>query len=226
MKDPRREQVSFDPYHFEKRAKSGLSTSYQEAFASIYAENVWRSPVSVSGPGSDLDQTAILRRELPILLSRIQAQSLLDLPCGDFGWMRRVELGEIQYIGGDLLDEIVANNHKMYGSGRRTFQKLDLLADELPAADVLLCRDCLVHFSFDLVHQALQNISRSGIPYLLATTFTECTENADIVTGDWRVLNLCLPPFNLPEPIYLLNEGCTEGGGLFADKCLGLWKMD
>ena len=44
------------------------------------------------------------------------------------------------------------------------------------------------------------------------------------MTGDWRPLNLERPPFNLPAPALLLNEGCTEGGDTFADKSLGLWR--
>jgi hypothetical protein len=47
---------------------------------------------------------------------------------------------------------------------------------------------------------------------------------ADIVTGDWRPLNFERSPFHFPRPVELLNEGCTEAGGLFRDKCLGVWQ--
>jgi hypothetical protein len=59
----------------------------------------------------------------------------------------------------------------------------------------------------------------------MTTTFTECEENVDIVTGDWRIINLQIPPFSLPEPVLILNEECTEGDGTYADKSLGLWKI-
>jgi hypothetical protein len=59
----------------------------------------------------------------------------------------------------------------------------------------------------------------------LTTTFPGCASNEDIVTGDWRPLNLQLAPFNLPAPDLLINEQCTEGGNLFADKSLGLWRL-
>jgi len=54
-----------------------------------------------------------------------------------------------------------------------------------------------------------------------------CTEptNLGIVTGDWRPIDLTKPPFDLPQPVELLNEGCTEQGGAFADKSLGLWPV-
>ena len=45
------------------------------------------------------------------------------------------------------------------------------------------------------------------------------------MTGDWRVLDLEREPFHLPPPARILNEGCTEGGGAFADKSLALWRV-
>ena len=66
----------------------------------------------------------------------------------------------------------------------------------------------------------------SGIPYILTTTVPRCEANEDIVTGDWRVLDLERAPFHLPAPLRILNEGCTEGSGVFADKSLGLWRTE
>lgn len=82
-----------------------------------------------------------------------------------------------------------------------------------------------MHLSFADIQRALDNLMRSAIPYLLTTTFPECQANEDIVTGDWRPLNLERPPFGFSPPLELLNEGCTEAGGLFADKSLGLWRI-
>jgi hypothetical protein len=82
-----------------------------------------------------------------------------------------------------------------------------------------------VHLSFADIHRALSNVRRSRITYLVTTTFPGCEVNEDIVTGDWRPLNLELEPFGFPGPSELLNEGCSEAGGLFADKSLGLWRV-
>jgi hypothetical protein len=102
---------------------------------------------------------------------------------------------------------------------------LDLTSSPLPPADLLLCRDCLVHLSLTDARRALANIRRSDITYLLTTTFPAEPTNVDVVTGDWRPLNLQRPPFGFPEPLELLVEGCTEQQGLFADKSLGLWRV-
>ncbi|HEX8999730.1 MAG TPA: class I SAM-dependent methyltransferase, partial [Blastocatellia bacterium] len=72
---------------------------------------------------------------------------------------------------------------------------------------------------------ALRNFKRSKSEYLLTTTFPKTEVNEDILTGEWRPLNLQRAPFNFPEPLRLINERCTEEGDRYADKSLGLWRL-
>jgi hypothetical protein len=139
--------------------------------------------------------------------------------------MSAVELGGVNYVGVDIVPELIDHNRASYGDGRRTFEVGDVVRDPLPEADVVMCRDCLVHLSFADGLRALSNFRTSGASYLLTTTFPDRKANYDKHTGGWRPLNLCAPPFNLPEPLRLLNEGCTVGGGAYADKSLGLWRL-
>ncbi|QWF84009.1 class I SAM-dependent methyltransferase [Amycolatopsis sp. CA-230715] len=211
--------------NFRQRAETLERMGKQERFTHIFETNLWGSD-SVSGPGSDAEQTRALRARLPELLAEFGVRTLLDLPCGDFGWLSEVDLGLARYIGADIVAELVRRNTERYGQhSAREFRVLDLTADPLPAADAVLCRDCLVHLSFADIRGALENLRRSGSRYLLTTTFTEQTANEDISTGDWRPLNLCRAPFGFPEPLAMLVEGCTEGGGAFADKTLALWEI-
>jgi hypothetical protein len=200
---------------------------HAELFTRIWQTNLWGADTSASGLGSEDAATATLRLELPRLLRRLQIETLLDLPCGDFGWMSRTELGLQKYLGGDIVSELVAENSRRYATvdGRISFAHLDLLTDPLPAMDAILCRDCLVHLSFANIARALAQFRASGSRFLIATTFTDHLENADAADGDWRMLNLTGAPFHLPPPLALLNEGCTEGGGAYADKSLGVWSL-
>ncbi len=221
----RRDRVPFDPRHFEKQAeKRGETTTLASVFGGIYAARHWAAE-SPSGEGAAPAQTARLEAELPALLHHIGATHLLDAPCGDFGWMQRVNLAGIDYTGADIVPELVAENQARYGSAHRRFVPLDLTRDALPPADVLLCRDLSVHLSFADIWRALRNARRSGIPWLLTTTFPGEGRNEDITSGDWRPLNFERAPFAFPPPTALLVEGCTEGGGAFADKSLGLWPL-
>ena len=67
------------------------------------------------------------------LLREIGARSLLDIPCGDFRWLREVELG-VPYIGADIVEELVRANTEMFGSPERSFICLDLTEMSCPKA--------------------------------------------------------------------------------------------
>ena len=207
----------------QRRRLSGVAA--EAVFGDIYRRNGWRGEESVSGSGSGLEQTSFVAKALPELLKKYSVRSLLDVPCGDFSWMRYVDLSGISYVGADVVTQLVEQSRLNATWKELTFRKLDLLVDDLPQVDLVFCRDCLVHFCFADVRSALVNIERSQAEYLLTTTFTERPENAEIATGQWRPLNLEVPPFNFPSPLDSIREHCTEGGGLYADKSLALWRV-
>src|SRR5206468_8081366 len=121
---------------------------------------------------------------------------------------------------------LVERNQRIFGDSERRFIHLDITRDYLPQVDLIFCRDCLVHFPLAEIANALTNFKRSKSKYLLTTTFTEPRANTEIATGQWRPLNLQLPPFNFPPPLRLINEKCTEVNGAYADKGLGLWRLE
>ncbi len=197
----------------------------ERTFTGIYRRNAWRGEESGSGPGSSLEVTAELRRELPRLLAGLGCTSLLDAPCGDLWWLKETPLPVAVYFGVDIVQSVVEANRRRHSAPGRTFLHLDLRRAPLPRADLILCRDCLVHFSYSDIFATLANFRASGATWLLATTFTAQTANRDAVTGEWRPLNLQLPPFGLPPPAALLVEHCPENAGLYRDKSLGLWRL-
>ncbi len=180
---------------------------------------------SISGPGSSLAQTAEIRRHIPGLLRKLGVSSLLDCGCGDFNWMREVDLAGITYSGIDLLEEVAHANASTFSSGQRRFIAADFVNDPLPKTDVILCRDVLVHFDLALALAALHNFKASQSAYMLVTHFVRTAKNSEIVTGGWRPLNLCVAPFNLPQPLSIIDEHCTENKGRYSDKSLALWRL-
>ncbi len=189
-------------------------------FSEIYEGNLWGDPESASGRGSTLRRTAAIRRALPALLNDVGARSVLDAPCGDFNWMRHIELGPVTYIGADVVPSLITRNQRLYGGDGREFVTADITRDPLPRADVILCRDCFIHFSFRDVRSAIANFKQSNSEYLFATTYTGVREHRDIATGPGgRYLNLQLPPFNFPEPLKIVVEDSELG------KCLGVWRL-
>jgi hypothetical protein len=197
----------------------------KEIFDRIFRENVWGNAVSRSGDGGGLSQTTTIRAMIPEIVTMVNARSMLDLPCGDFNWMRFVDI-DIDYIGADIVPELIAQNQQNYGSAHRRFIVHDVAQKQIPNVDLVFCRDLLVHFSFDDIRLAFANLRSSGSRYILTTTFPTRAENRNIRTGEWRPLNLALPPFNFPQPLRVINENCTEWDGHWSDKSLGLWRID
>jgi len=199
--------------------------SMVEAFTSMVNQCTRAGIESLSGPGSSLAQTAEIRQQLPCIIREIGARSLLDAPCGDFHWLKHVDLGIEEYVGVDLLPAMVTRNQNSFGTKGRRFLNLDLIRDPLPEMDVILCRDCLVHLPYADILRVLENFKASRCKYLLTTTFERRTRNTDTAVGGWRPLNLRLPPFNFPAPLKIINEKCTEERGRYADKSLALWQL-
>jgi hypothetical protein len=210
---------------FAERAHELADLGLQERFARIYSTNLWSDPESRSGVGSTLDSTRVVRAALPVALRQLEARVLLDAPCGDFTWMEHVDLSGIEYIGGDIVPSIIEQNRRLHASDARRFLELDLTRDVLPGADVLLCRDCLVHLSYANIRAVLANVARANIRYVLMTSFPGRGDNRDVVDGDWRTLDFQAPPFSFPEPVLTIIEECEEEGGSYADKSLLAWRV-
>ncbi len=187
-------------------------------FSAIYQDNLWGSQESRSGPGSTLSRAADFVPDLVALLGTLKTRVLVDAPCGDFNWAGLVAGAVERYIGVDVVGEIIARNQRLASGPTRIFLRCDLTSDPLPCADLILCRDCFVHFALADIWRALRNFRESGSRYLLTTTFIEHDDNSDIVTGGWRPLNLERPPFCFPPPVAVVDERCLHSGGKVRDK--------
>jgi SAM-dependent methyltransferase len=223
--DERAPVLAHQRYAAERDRFRGLDL--RARFERIHATNLWGAARSVSGLGSQPDAVGALVSALPALLRQLQVTSLLDAPCGDAGWIHRVQ-HPMQYTGVDIVPAIVAELQRRAAGGEIVGRYLsaDITRDALPRADAILCRDALVHLSYAQIGRAVENMRRSGAIWLITTTFTEWQVNRDCEDGDWRALNLCRPPFDWSAPTALLDEGCTEADGTYRDKSLGAWRVD
>lgn len=202
------------------------SRSQQATFTAIMKGNEWGDAESVSGTGSTQARGADFQRDLVAVLERLDIRSIVDAPCGDFNWMRHVVADrDLHYTGIDIVEELIAQNRREHAAPNRRFLCADMTRADLPQADLILCRDGLVHLSFADARAAIRNFRRSGSRYLLTTTFVERARNTDITTGGWRVLNLEAAPFRFPRPLDVIDEHCTHSGGIYRDKRLGLWEV-
>ena len=205
---------------------SKKSRELQRVFDTIHAANHWGDRESISGPGSTRERAASF---LPDLIAQVRALGthvLLDAPCGDFNWAAPLADAVDRYIGVDIVPGLIRSNRERWASPRRRFVCRDLVHQRLPAADVVLTRDALVHLTHADILLALANLRRTGATHLITTTFIGDRDNQDIRTGGWRPLNLQRAPFDFPAPVALIDEHCHHSGGVYSDKRLGVWRFE
>lgn len=202
--------------------KSAFTTESRENRFRRYAlTNRWKEKETVSGPGSTAEYTENLRKELPRLFEKFEIRSMLDAPCGDYNWMRLVERPKVQYIGGDIVPELVEDNNARYANHNTHFILCDILKDDLPVVDLWMCRDVLFHFPYADIFRTLRNLLRSDITYLLTTDHPEQEENIDIRIGRFRPLNVLSEPFCFPEPILWIDDWIKG----YPMRRMGMWEV-
>jgi hypothetical protein len=196
--------------------------SRRKIFEILYKNGGWGNDETISGSGSTLKNTHKVVEILPVLFLQYHVKSMLDIPCGDFNWMKMVKMNGVQYSGADIVSDLVDRNKELY---KKDFFVADIVSDTLPKVDMIFCRDCLVHLSYKDIFIALKNIKNSGARFLLTTTFPY-HQNRNIVTGNWRPLNFQSTPFNFSAPLSISFEEYYEMGDQYSDKALGLWAIE
>ncbi len=212
-------------YHNFSKSKFSKLTN-QERFEMIYNENFWESNESSSGIGSEIKNTKEVLKAIKLIIKQFKIKSILDIPCGDFNWMSSLDMENIDYKGFDIVRSVIKENNRKYKKPNVNFYYSDIINSELPKADLMFVRDCLVHFSFEDIKKSIFRIKQSKSNYLLSTSFVNLEKNTDIYTADWRPINLEKEPLNFPKPIIAINEECDEMGGIYSDKCICLWEIE
>ena len=212
-------------YHNFSKSKFSKLTN-QERFEMIYNENFWESNESRSGIGSEIKNTKEVLRAIKLIIKQYKIRSIIDIPCGDFNWMSSLDMENIDYKGFDIVRSVIKENNIKYKKPNVNFYYSDIINSELPKGDLILVRDCLVHFSLKDIKKSIFRIKQSKSTYLLSTSFVNLEKNTDIYTGDWRPINLEKEPFNFPKPIITINEECDEMDGIYSDKCICLWEIE
>ena len=187
-------------------------------FTSIFESNHWvqdgdilpKEHVSVSGPGSNIStkQSNNLISSLLIFLEKYQINSLLDMPCGDFLWMRELlkKRGQIKYLGIDIVDEIIKKNKNKYENDKIKFYSFDIInfytKDKF---DLVFMRDFFIHMNNSDIMKILSNLKKMNIEYFAFENFN-INKNKDVNIGKHRKVNLMLEPFNLEKPFYSFKD--------------------
>lgn len=167
----------------------------RERFEEIYDQNKWGYG---SGAGSLPRHTRGYVGMLQDFIKEHDIETVVDLGCGDWQFSRFINWDGVQYYGLDLVRSVIDRNTKQYSAPNIEFRLFTGNFDELPEADLLIAKDVLQHWSNASVSAFLPTLER--YQYSLITNCVNprgATENFDIEDGEYRYLDIRLPPFNI-----------------------------
>jgi len=186
-------------------SNSGARPPIQRTFSRIYEKQLWGRG---SGAGSHPKHNAGYVAFVQSFLRSRDIRSVVDLGCGDWQFSHAIDWGEAQYLGLDLVPSVIEDNRSRHGSASIRFEVFTGEPHELPAADLLLVKDVLQHWSNDRIEAFLANLGR-----FRCALITNCidpsgrTVNHDIADGDFRPLDLLQEPFKLEaETVYAFSK--------------------
>jgi len=189
-----------------------------------------------------------MRAVLPELVRILDLRSIIDMPVGDYTYMRHVMTStksrDLSFIGLDLVSALVDTlSTRFREPGRVEFMQFDMSIQTLWPADLVILRDILFHFDPQRGLDVLKMINKSGAKYLL-TTFFPNEHNADYFTdhvkqtsavgivkkfhpgkafSSFYRINLMEEPFNLPPPLMVIgHDGNSNENG---HRVVGLWRL-
>jgi SAM-dependent methyltransferase len=126
------------------------SMNRQDVFSIIYKERVFGdSPghAFYSGEGSAERFSESYCNLVGDHIAQQSIVSAVDLGCGDFRIGSKIACLVPQYLGIDIVPQLIEYNTRLYGSERIRFECLDIVSDPLPAADLCLIRQVFQHLS-------------------------------------------------------------------------------
>src|SRR5947207_15707585 len=113
-----------------------MNSRLKQAFEKAAVQNYWSDADSLSGPGSNMKQTRVIREKIPLLLEKYGIAKMLDAPCGDLFWMKEIlpvlkEKG-VQYEGADIVSSLIEKHRHQFETDRQAFHTLDITKEPVP----------------------------------------------------------------------------------------------
>ena len=145
-------------------------------FTAVYEKNLWRGKESRSGMGSEGSFGEQKVRLFADLMKSHCIESVLDLGCGDFYWMRKVASNLERYHGVDVVEPLIQANIERFGSRAVTFQCLYITSEQeqteldLQPFDLVVCIDVFGHLLNEELDRVLTFLlTEVEAKYLLVT---------------------------------------------------------
>lgn len=181
------------------------STKEEKIFSKIYETDFWTNG---SGPGSHPDVTVEYRGILQKLFNDDRMTTYVDVGCGDWQFMKLIEIPENKtYVGYDIVKSVIDKNKELYEKDNiRFYHNTDI--NNIQGGDLLIVKDVMIHWPNEQVSYFIKNV----LPKFKYALFTEgyCSKeeglNSDLDThGKYRCIDVSDAPFNLENTELILE---------------------
>lgn len=139
-------------------------------------------------------------------------RSVVEVGCGDWQFSKYIDWDGIDYIGYDIVKEIVEKNYEEYSAPNITFGRANCILADLPRADLLICKDVLQHLSNESIREFLKQLPKYSVCLITNDIdFFFNTNNSPIQDGEYRPVDLTKPPFNIRgHSLFDYRSGATQ----------------
>lgn len=188
-----------------KKTKTPWPT--KDAMEQIYEKKLWGTGEAdfYSGAGShDPEITNPYKNALISFLQSFENPLVVcDLGCGDFNIGKDLVKYTKQYIGVDIVENLITYNKENFKNKNLSFQCLNIAVDTFPAGDCAIVRQVLQHLSNKEIQEVLSKLI--DFKYVILTEHIpkgEFIPNKDIISGQGIRLkkqsgvDVIAPPFN------------------------------
>lgn len=204
-------------YLFFMTALAGLvAGEYEDRFEKIYREKLWgtnEKGEGFSGGGSIFAFSKPYYNYLVKFLREHQITSVVDLGCGDWTFSKHIDWTGIDYKGFDVVGSVIEKNKQKYSSETIQFFAGNFLEEEIPSADLLICKHVLQHMPNRDIFKFIALLPKFKHCLILDAMPKKGSENIEHPITDvfpyWddRGTDLTMPPFNVKakKVLYYMN---------------------
>ena len=164
----------------------------------IYINKVWgvdENGEGNSGSGSIVKNNIKYLNFLNTFIKINKIKSIVDLGCGDWQLMSKVNLNGIKYDGYDNSNTIINKINKLYSKSNIKFHQIPLIS-KYKKADLLICKDVMQHINNNCIDNILSQLNNYKHSIII-NDIDEISSNIDIENGGWRNIDIRKYPFNI-----------------------------
>jgi hypothetical protein len=194
--EDRKKQIIFA----QKTDKGRFTKIYELGYWTVNYNGITSGP---SGAGAIRDGAVSFLEFLQNFVDSMNIKTIVDMGCGDFQLLKHLILPDhIRYLGLDIVDDIILHNTEKYAKANMKFEIINEFEElEKYSGDLLIIKDVLQIWNVEQIQYFIKKILPKYKYAIIVNNSLPLAgqkeQNADIVSGDSRPVNLGAPPFNV-----------------------------